>query len=44
MITDTAFLRNYNYHTKEDTIEKLDFEKMASVIKGLINMIVNEKI
>ncbi len=44
MITDTAFLRNHNYHTKEDTIGKLDFEKMALVVKGLINMIFNEKI
>ena len=35
MITDTAFYRNKNYHTEEDTIEKLDLEKMALVIDGV---------
>ena len=32
MITDTAYLRNPNYHTRRDTIETLDFERMARVI------------
>ena len=32
MITDTAFLRNFNYHKSSDTIETLDFDKMASVV------------
>jgi len=36
MITDTAFFRNKHYHTKEDTAEKLNFNKMADVINGLI--------
>lgn len=35
MITDTAFYRNKNYHTKEDTIEKLDLVRMAQVIDGV---------
>lgn len=35
MITDTAFYRNSNYHTKEDTCETLDYESMAEVVKGL---------
>jgi Zn-dependent M28 family amino/carboxypeptidase len=35
MITDTAFYRNQNYHTAEDTPEKLDFKKMALVVEGV---------
>ncbi len=35
MITDTAFFRNKNYHTHEDTAEKLDYERMAEVVKGV---------
>jgi Zn-dependent M28 family amino/carboxypeptidase len=32
MITDTAFNRNMNYHTEEDTAEKLDYKRMAQVV------------
>jgi hypothetical protein len=32
MINDTSFLRNPNYHQKSDTIETLNFEKMAAVV------------
>lgn len=35
MITDTAFYRNRNYHTAEDTQEKLDYKRMATVIEGV---------
>lgn len=35
MVTDTAFYRNKNYHTPEDTFEKLDYEKMAQVVYGV---------
>ncbi len=35
MITDTSFFRNKNYHTAEDTIEKLDLKRMALVIDGV---------
>lgn len=35
MITDTAFYRNKNYHLATDTMEKLDFAKMAEVVKGV---------
>ncbi len=35
MITDTSFLRNKNYHTKTDTPETLDYQKMAEVINGV---------
>jgi Zn-dependent M28 family amino/carboxypeptidase len=35
MITDTAFFRNPNYHKSSDTMDTLDFEKMAEVVKGV---------
>jgi Zn-dependent M28 family amino/carboxypeptidase len=35
MITDTAFLRNKNYHEKTDTPETLDYVKMAEVVNGV---------
>ncbi len=35
MVTDTSFFRNSNYHQETDTIETLDFDKMAEVVKGL---------
>ncbi len=41
MITNTAFFRNKNYHTHDDTIEKLDFAKMGEVVKGVYNVIVS---
>ncbi|MCX5806243.1 MAG: M28 family peptidase [Proteobacteria bacterium] len=41
MITDTAFYRNRNYHETTDTIDTLDFNKMAEVVKGLYWTIVN---
>jgi len=35
MVTDTSFFRNRHYHQLTDTIDTLDFDKMAEVIKGL---------
>jgi Zn-dependent M28 family amino/carboxypeptidase len=35
MITDTSFFRNRNYHQETDAIDTLNFEKMAEVVKGL---------
>lgn len=35
MITDTSFYRNPHYHTSSDSLETLDFERMAEVVKGL---------
>lgn len=35
MINDTAFLRNPNYHQPTDTIETLDFRRMAEVVNGV---------
>ncbi|MCZ6526938.1 MAG: aminopeptidase, partial [Gammaproteobacteria bacterium] len=39
MITDTAPYRYPAYHTSEDTPEKVDYEKMVYVIKGIEKMI-----
>ncbi len=41
MVTDTAFFRNKNYHTDDDTEERLDYPKMAEVIRGVYWAIVN---
>jgi hypothetical protein len=35
MVTDTSFYRNPHYHTSSDSVETLDFERMAEVVKGL---------
>lgn len=35
MITDTAFYRNLEYHTRLDTSDRLDYEKMAQVVYGV---------
>ena len=35
MVTDTAFYRNPNYHTRADTAEKLDYNRMAQVVEGV---------
>ena len=37
MITDTAYLRNKNYHTKGDTIETINFEKMRYVVDMVVD-------
>ncbi len=41
MVTDTAFMRNTNYHTEHDTLEKLDYERMAKVIVGVYEVVLN---
>jgi hypothetical protein len=33
--TDTAPFRYPRYHTSEDTVDKVDFEKLACVVRGL---------
>ena len=39
MITDTAPFRYPHYHTPEDTIDKIDFESMARVVRGLRSVV-----
>ena len=35
LLTDTAFLRYPWYHTEHDTPEKLDYDRMAEIVRGL---------
>jgi len=35
MVTDTAFFRNKNYHTLNDTSDTLDYDKMAEVVTAV---------
>lgn len=35
MVTDTAFLRNANYHRAGDTPDTLDYARMAQVVRGV---------
>lgn len=39
MVTDTAVFRNPHYHKPTDTVEKLDFERLADVVAGLVAVI-----
>jgi Zn-dependent M28 family amino/carboxypeptidase len=39
MVTDTAFLRNPNYHTIRDTVDTLDYRRMAAVVDGIFNAV-----
>ena len=40
LITDTSFMRNTAYHTEQDTAERLDYVKMAEVVKGLYQAVI----
>lgn len=39
MITDTAFNRNTAYHTAGDTADRLDYRRMAEVVRGVHAMV-----
>lgn len=39
MLTDTAFMRNPNYHTGSDRLETLDLDAMVELTLGLVNFI-----
>jgi Zn-dependent M28 family amino/carboxypeptidase len=39
MVTDTAPLRYPYYHTAQDTVDKIDFEKTARVVGGLTRVV-----
>jgi hypothetical protein len=39
MVTDTAYLRNPNYHAAGDTADTLDYTAMAHVIDGIFNAV-----
>lgn len=35
MVTDTAFYRNADYHSAQDTADRLDYPRMARVVQGV---------
>jgi len=39
MVTDTAVFRNPNYHTKSDTPDTIDYDRLARVTAGLISVV-----
>jgi len=41
MVSDTAFLRNPNYHLPSDTADTLDYRRMALTVDGLFQVAVN---
>ena len=43
MITDTAFYRNKQYHLPGDTADRLNYQKMAQVVDGVITLLYNSK-
>jgi Zn-dependent M28 family amino/carboxypeptidase len=40
MVTDTAFMRNPNYHAATDTADTLDYQRMAGVVDGVLSTVV----
>lgn len=42
MVTDTAFMRNKNYHEDTDTPDTLDYSKIVDVIRGVYGAIAQE--
>ena len=43
MVTDTAFVRNPNYHSPEDTASTLDYRRMAGVVDGVANAVLSSR-
>lgn len=43
IITDTAYLRNPNYHTARDTADTLDYAQMARIVDGLLTAVVTRR-
>jgi len=39
MVTDTAMFRYPYYHTPEDTVDKIDFDRTARVVRGLTEVV-----
>lgn len=39
MVTDTAPFRYSHYHTLDDTIDKINFDKLTRVVSGLVKVI-----
>lgn len=43
LVTDTAYLRNPNYHAAGDTLDTLDYDRMAQVVDGVFNAILHHR-
>ena len=41
MVTDTAFMRNPYYHSADDRPETLDYQRMATVVDGVLNAVLH---
>ncbi len=41
MLTDTAYMRNLAYHTALDTAERLDYARMALVVQGVYQWVLD---
>jgi len=41
MVTDTAFMRNFNYHTPGDVPATLDYDRMAGVVDGVLSAVIH---
>src|SRR5262245_52547920 len=41
MITDTASYRNANYHTLDDTAERLDYRRMGQAVEGVYAAVID---
>ena len=41
MVTDTSFMRSRSHHTRHDTPEKLDYERLAMVVEGVYGAILD---
>ena len=39
MVTDTAPFRYAHYHTVQDTVDKVDFDRLARVVEGLVPVV-----
>jgi len=41
LVTDTAFIRNPNYHTKDDLPSTLDYDRMARIVEAMFGVATN---
>jgi hypothetical protein len=41
MVTDTAFMRNLNYHSPSDVSTTLDYDRMAGVVDGVLSAVLH---
>ena len=39
MVTDTSLFRNPHYHTAQDTPDKIDYDRTARVVAGMVRVV-----